>query len=134
MDGFDAADYAESLSCCEKRPCGFAIEVNDEIHAIGFNHGDNEECNCTKDAENPNVLHAEIHALQHAKFLVSENAIGFSTYICCFNCCKELLKRGIVRLYYRDHRNEESKQKGINYLKQNGVEVRHYWKGKERAL
>lgn len=134
MDGFDAADYAESLSCCKKRKCGFSIEVNEEVHAIGFNHGDSEQCNCSTDRENPEVLHAEIHGLKHAKFLVSENAIGFSTYICCFNCCKELLKRGIVKLYYRDHRNDESKQIGINYLKQNGVSVKHYWKGKERVL
>lgn len=131
---FIQAEYAESLSVCEKRPCGFAVQVNDEVVAIGFNHGDEEACNCNLNAENPDCLHAEIHGLKHTVFLSNDDVVAACTYLCCLNCCKEMLRRGIRKLYYRDHRNIESKQQGIRYLRMNGVEVFHFWNGKERNL
>lgn len=128
MNLFQSAEYAESLSHCNKRPCGFSLEVNHEVVSIGFNHGDSEPCNCRPTGQqNPDCLHAEKHGTSNYEYLKSDYVRGASTYICCFDCCVHLFNKGINVLYYRDHRNEPEKQRGINFLKSNGVEVRHEW-------
>ena len=127
MNIFESAEYAASLSECKKRKIGSALSVNGEVVAIGFNHSTGEPCNCSMEQENPGVEHAEISCLKHYKFLHNDHSEFSCTYICCFNCCLEIFEKGIKILYYRDHRNEPEKQRGINFLKSNGVEVRHEW-------
>lgn len=128
MNLFESAEYAESLSECKKRQCGFSLEVNGEIVSLGFNHGNGEECKCRPTGqENPDCDHAEIHGMRHIEFLSSDYVRAASTYICCLNCCKEMVKRGVNVLFYRDHRFEPEKQKGIEFLKLNNVEVLNEW-------
>lgn len=128
MNLFESSEYAESLSECKKRPCGFSLEVNHEVVAIGFNHGSGEVCRCRPTGqENPDCEHAEIHATKNITFLEGDYVRGASTYICCINCCKELVRFGVDVLFYRDHRNELQKQQGIKFLIENGVIVRNEW-------
>lgn len=127
MNIFDSAEYAASLSECKKLKVGAALSVKGEVVAVGYNHAYDEPCSCSMDKENPMVRHAEIACLEHYELLHNDYAEMACTYICCLKCCEYILKKGINVLYYRDHRNEPEKQRGINFLKSNGVEVRHEW-------
>lgn len=126
MNLFDAAEYAESLSNCKKRPVGCSLAINGEVVAIGFNHADSK-CKCKMHEENSKVEHAEICCMKHYEFLKQDYSELAVTYICCLNCSKEIVKRGIRKVYYRDHRPEPDKQLGINYLKSHNVEVSNQW-------
>lgn len=124
MNLFQSAEYAESLSNCLKRRVGASLSINNEVVAIGFNHAD-MSCKCSLSSENPQVQHAEIACLEHYEFLGEEYSEMAVTYICCIDCSKHILKKGVKRIYYRDHRDEKSQ--GINFLKSNGVEVLNEW-------
>lgn len=126
MSLFDSAEYAASLSICNKRKVGAALSVNGEVVAIGFNHGDTELCSCSHEHENPNVIHAEIMALHDFKFLHNDYVELAVNYPPCLNCANEIVKRGVSRVYYTNHRND--KTSGLEFLKLNKVEVLREWK------
>mgnify|MGYP003490518207 FL=1 len=58
-----AQTYAQQ-STCLKRQVGCVVVKDEEVIAYGFNHGYVEECTCSLESKNPNVLHAEAMALQ----------------------------------------------------------------------
>lgn len=127
MNLFESAEYARKSSPCTKRSVGASLAINGEVVALGFNHGNNEKCTCDKSKENPNVKHAEIHCLENYEFLSNEYSEMAVTYICCLNCAKYIVSKGVKVVYYRDHRTEPHKQQGIKFLLENGVIVRNEW-------
>lgn len=126
MSLFESAEYAASLSICNKRKVGASLSVNGEVVAIGFNHGDTEHCSCSHEHENQNVIHAEIMALHDFKFLHNDYVELAVNYPPCLNCANEIVKRGVSRVYYTNHRND--KTSGLEFLKLNKVEVLREWK------
>lgn len=126
MNLFEAAEYAKSLSTCEKRQVGASLAINNQVVAIGFNHAE-QSCKCDMKAENPQIEHAEIHCLKNYEFLDSEYSEMAVTYLCCLPCAEYIHSKGVKVLYYQDHRNEPNKQQGIKFLIENGVIVRNEW-------
>lgn len=124
MNLFQSAEYAESLSECFKRKVGASLSVSGKVVSIGFNHSD-EKCTCSMSHENPNVKHAEVSCLEHYEFLGDEYSEMAVTYVCCIQCSKYMVKKGVKRVYVRDWR--EDKQQGIDFLKLNNVEVLNEW-------
>jgi len=129
MNLFESAEYAESISTCRKRKVGAAIELNNRVVSIGMNHGAYEKCNCRPTGhENPDCLHAEIVAFFSEDDFCFKGGVMSLTYLPCLQCAELILKKGIVKVFYRDHRDEPEKQKGIEFLKLNNVEVLNEWK------
>ena len=128
MNIFESAEYAESLSICKKRKVGSAILLNNKVVSIGFNHGMHENCNCDESKENPDCLHAEIVSFFADDDFCFKGGDMAVTYLPCLNCAKMIIKNGIKRVYYRDHREEDHKQSGIKFLVENGVDVRYEWR------
>lgn len=120
MNLFEAAEYAKSLSECDKRPVGAALSINGEVKGIGFNHAD-EKCSCYKDRENPQVEHAEVHCLKFFDDLSSECAEMAVTYLCCLNCAKYIVEKGVKTVFIKEFR--PNKMSGVRYLEDNNVEV-----------
>lgn len=86
----------KSLSTCHKRQVGCVIYTPNNSY-WGINHGNNETCNCNMNSKNPNVLHAEIHALSYVP--LDETILNVAiTYPPCENCQQALLKRGVKNL------------------------------------
>ena len=126
MNLFESAEYAESLSECKKKQVGASLAINNTVTAIGFNHAEHS-CHCNMNAENPQIEHAEIHCLKNYEFIGNEYSEMAVTYICCLNCAKYIVSKGVKVVYYRDHRTEPHKQQGIKFLLENGVIVRNEW-------
>ena len=126
MNLFESAEYAESLSECKKKRVGASLAINNTVVSLGFNHAEHS-CHCDMNAENPNIEHAEIHCLKNYEFIGNEYSEMAVTYICCLNCAKYIVGKGVKVVYYRDHRTEPQKQQGIKFLLENGVIVRNEW-------
>jgi dCMP deaminase len=126
MNLFESAEYAESISHCTKRPVGAAIELNNRVVSIGWNHGTTEKCNCDKHRSNPDCLHAEAVAFFADDDFCFKGGIIAVTYLPCLNCAKLIVSKGIKSVYYRDHRNDRTQ--GVEFLKLNNVEVLNEWK------
>lgn len=126
MNLFESAEYAESLSECKKKQVGASLAINNTVTSIGFNHAEHD-CHCNMNAENPQIEHAEIHCLKNYEFIGNEYSEMAVTYICCLNCAKYIVSKGVKVVYYRDHRTEPHKQQGIKFLIKNGVIVRNEW-------
>ena len=126
MNLFSAAEYAESISTCGKKPVGAAIELNNRVVSIGMNHGTSEKCVCKKHQSNPDCLHAEVVSFFADDDFCFKGGIMAVTYLPCLNCAKLIVSKGIKSVYYRDHRND--KTQGIEFLKLNNVEVLNEWK------
>lgn len=135
MNLFESAEYAESISHCSKRPVGAAIELNNRVVSIGWNHGTTEKCNCRPTGqENPDCLHAEIVAFFSEDDFCFKGGVMALTYLPCLQCAELIAKKGIAEIYYRDHRIESKKQKGIDFLIAKNIKVSHFWEGRERVL
>ena len=128
MNLFESAEYASSLSVCNKRKVGSAILLNNRVVSIGFNHGSNEKCKCEGLKENPDCLHAEVVSFFADDDFCFSGGIMAVTYLPCLNCAKLILKKGIKTVFYRDDRKEPNKRLGIDFLNDNGVEVLNEWR------
>lgn len=126
MDIFKQAEYAESLSICRKKKVGAAVELNNRVVSIGWNHGENEKCNCDLHKSNPDCLHAEVVSFFAEDDFCFRGGIIAVTYLPCLNCAKLIASKGIKTVYYRDHKDD--KTQGIEFLKLNNVEVLNEWK------
>lgn len=131
MNLFKSAEYAASLSNCKKKQVGAALSINGEVVSVGFNHPD-AICKCDLSKTNPHVIHAEVACLEHYEFLGNDLSELAVTYICCLDCSEYILRKGVKRVYVRDWR--EDKTQGVKFLQLNGVNVSHFWEGKERFL
>ena len=90
----EACKYAE-LSTCLKRQVGCVVVKDGEVIAYGFNHGYTEECTCSLESKNPNVLHAEAMALQgHCIDYIDAHI--YITHPPCNNC-QELIKQKQIK-------------------------------------
>lgn len=121
-------ECAEAFAKCsvgERLRVGAVIVKNNRIVSCGYNalpehiRGRLEDENgCTR----PVVRHAEKNALM-GLIRSNESAIGailFCTTSCCELCAVDIVDSGIVKFYYRNNYRDMS---GIQYLRDNGVEV-----------
>lgn len=89
-----AQTYAQQ-STCLKRQVGCVVVKDEEVIAYGFNHGYVEECACSLESKNPNVLHAEAMALQgHCIDYIDAHI--YITHPPCNNC-QELIKQKQIK-------------------------------------
>lgn len=98
-------------SCCKKRKVG-ALVTNGNLFTIGFNHGTTEQCNCSLHTKNPNVIHAEQHALSQ----INNPDVIYVSYRPCENCQKLIVKSDISKVVtFGDFDSD--------YLSDNGVQI-----------
>ena len=118
---------AESLSPCNKIKVGAVLVRDGNIITYGYNghtlRKPNTSClyYCSKCYGNQNssceFLHAEEIILEYAH----TGDDMFISYSPCIYCAKEIVERKIRRVVYF---NEFHKLEGLNYLKEQGIEVR----------
>ena len=119
---------AEAFAMCsnsKRLKVGCVIVKNNRIISCGYNalpeHIDGsleDELGNTK----PEVRHAEKNALM-GLIKSNETAVGatlFCTHSMCRLCAIDIVDSGIIKVYYRE---EYRNILGIDYLKNNGVEV-----------
>jgi dCMP deaminase len=145
----DCAERYARLSTARRLKVGALVVKDDRVISIGYNGtAPGADNNCEIEPENwdgdirtlrtkPNVIHAECNALaklvhQTARidgnYAVSvttvneaEGADLFCNFACCKPCAEAMIAHGIKRFFYRyAYRDTE----GLDYLEQNGVEVK----------
>lgn len=95
----EAFKYA-AQSKCRKRQVGCVVVKDQQIIAYGFNHGYTEQCNCSMQHKNPNVIHAEQMALQGTDDAY-HGAILYVTYQPCSACAELIISKGIQAVHYQ---------------------------------
>ena len=115
------AEWYEKASLCNKRKVG-AVVVSDKGNLLswGVNHGLGEVCNCDMNAKNPNVIHAEVMAIENAPPNAMVNGSIYVTYMPCLDCAKKIVDAGIIKVVYRD---ESNNVEGRDYLQKYYVTV-----------
>ena len=122
---------AEAFAECsvgERLKVGTVIVKNNRIVSCGYNALPLHLSGKLEDEQGntrPEVRHSEINALM-ALIKSHESAVG-STLITIHSCCKmcaiDIVDSGVERVIYKE---EFRSLDGINYLKQNGVQVVKY--------
>lgn len=112
----EAFKYA-TQSKCRKRQVGCVVVRDQQIIAYGFNHGYTEECNCSMQHKNPNVIHAEQMALQGIDDLYV-GATLYVTYQPCLACAELIVSKGINTVVYSQ---KAKSNQSIKFLNRNNV-------------
>lgn len=121
----ETAEVFAKCSVGERLKVGAVVVKNNSIISVGYNglpealDGPLEDdCGNTR----PEVRHAEKNALMRLtkSHESSVDAVLFVTHACCKLCAIDIVDAGIKSVYYR---NDYRDMSGIEYLKQNGVEV-----------
>lgn len=146
----DVAERYARLSTARRLKVGAIVVENDRVISIGYNGtAPGADNNCEIEPENwdgdirklrtkPEVIHAEINALNKLvtseqwvhtgpnteTLVITTDAKGadlFCNFACCKPCAAAIKRAGIKTFYYRyAYRDTE----GLDYLEQNGVEVK----------
>lgn len=121
-------ECAEAFAKCSvgvRLKVGSVIVKNNRIISCGYNALPAHIDGNLEDDEGktkPEVRHSEKNALM-GLVKSNESAIGatlFCTHACCKFCAIDIVDSGIVKVFYRyKYRTNE----GLEYLKDNGVEV-----------
>ena len=126
-----AKEWAK-LSYCERKQVGALIVKNQMIISDGYNGTPSGFANCCEDKDgktNWYVLHAEANAI--LKTASSTHDCGGATLYLTMSPCKECSKlvhqAGIKRLVFI---NKYKDAAGIDFLKEAGVDVLEFDKGK----
>ncbi len=112
-------------SYAQRKQVGAIAVKNNNIIAYGYNGtptGMSNECESSDGKTKKEVLHAELNLIcKCAKSGISiAGATIYVTLSPCIECAKLILQCGIKRVVYlEEYRNLD----GINFLKQNGIEV-----------
>ena len=129
--------YAEALmqtaiiwagqSYCVKRQVGAVVELNGRIKSTGFNGTKPGQPNVCEDINgktmHDKVIHAEINAMRLCSPEDMLGATMWCTCAPCFECSKVIEENGFSAVVYKDYYKNED---GINYLKDNGIDVFEY--------
>lgn len=128
-----AAEVYSKLSSAKRLQVGCVVVKDNTIVGIGYNGMPSGWTNDCEDViqlsddtvelkTKPEVLHAETNALAKIARSTnsSEGASLFVTHAPCIDCAKLIYQSGINSIYYRNSYRDE---KGIDFLKQCGVEV-----------
>lgn len=122
---------AEAFAECsvgERLKVGTVIVKNNRIVSCGYNALPLHLSGKLEDEQGntrPEVRHSEINALM-ALIKSHESAVGstlITTHSCCKMCAIDIVDSGVERVIYKE---EFRSLDGINYLKQNGVQVVKY--------
>ncbi len=119
---------AEAFAECSnatRLKVGSVIVKDNRIISCGYNaHAEhiNDECELPDGSTDPRVRHSEKNALMG---LIRSNqsavdAVLFCTHACCKFCAIDIVDAGIKKVYYRHEYRDNS---GVEYLKNNGVQV-----------
>ena len=119
---------AEAFAECSnatRLKVGSVIVKDNRIISCGYNaHAEhiNDPCEIPDGSTDPRVRHSEKNALMG---LVRSNqsavdAVLFCTHACCRYCAIDIVDAGIKKVYYRHEYRDNS---GVEYLKNNGVQV-----------
>jgi len=122
---FKCAEAFAECSSSKRLKVGSVIIKNNRIVSCGYN-GLPEHMNGEMEDENgktkPQVRHSEMNALL-GLIKSNESAVG-ATLICTHSCCElcavNIVDSGITNFYYK---HEYRCDKGVQYLKDNGVTV-----------
>lgn len=128
-----AAEVYSKLSSAKRLQVGCVVVKDNTIIGIGYNGMPSGWTNDCEDViqlsddtvelkTKPEVLHAETNALAKIARSTnsSEGASLFVTHAPCIDCAKLIHQSGINSIYYRNSYRDE---RGIDFLKQCGVEV-----------
>ena len=128
-----AAEVYSKLSSAKRLQVGCVVVKDNTIIGIGYNGMPSGWTNDCEDViqlsddtvelkTKPEVLHAETNALAKIARSTnsSEGASLFVTHAPCIDCAKLIYQSGINSIYYRNSYRDE---KGVDFLKQCGVEV-----------
>lgn len=119
---------AEAFAECSnatRLKVGSVIVKDNRIISCGYNaHASHisDQCELPDGTTDPRVRHSEKNALMG---LIRSNqsaveSVMFCNYSCCKLCAIDIVDSGVRKFYYRNTYRDTS---GIDYLKQNGVEV-----------
>lgn len=108
-------EAAERNASCGRLKVGAALEIQGGVAVTSYNEIMDPEHTCgienCKDANGrcDKTIHAERNVLAQASRLGirTEGATMYVTHFPCLDCTKQIIKSGIVRIYYRDdYRND----------------------------
>lgn len=126
-------ECAEAFAKCSparRLKVGSVLVKNNRIISCGYNalaEHVNGDCEDENGKTRPEVRHSEANALK-GLIKSSESAVGatlFCTHSSCKMCAIDIVDAGITRVFYKDEFRESD---GIEYLRNNGVEVIKYEK------
>ena len=134
--GFELAENASLKSNCKKRSVGACLEfwISGELRNViyGCNRHTENDCNCKKGYHDPLVNHAEISVTKdlnnvpkHVRAMKGQELILKVTYQPCLNCAKQIVKKGISKVYFRDSKPKD--QSGIDFLIKHKIKVSNRW-------
>lgn len=121
----DIAEKMSELSYANRKKVGCIIVRDNRILSSGYNRtppGSDINCEDENGITKPNVVHAEINAIQKA-YNKGESILGATMYVtlsCCLICAQKIVYSGISRVIYKEEYRDTS---GIKYLNENEVEV-----------
>lgn len=118
------AELISSASYCNKKKVGAIIVKDNSIVSFGYNGTPSGfDNNCEDNNETKSiVLHAESNAISKCAMSV-QSTFGSSLYCTlspCEQCAKLIIQSGIKKVVYKELYRCK---KGINLLKQAGVEI-----------
>jgi dCMP deaminase len=119
-----AMEWAK-LSYCERKQVGALIVKDRMIISDGYNGTPSGSRNCCEDENGKTqwyVLHAEANAILKlaGSTQSAKDATLYLTLSPCKECSKLVLQAGIKKVVYI---NEYSDTQGIDFLKNNGIEI-----------
>ena len=138
----DCAERYARLSKARRLKVGALVVQGDRVISIGYNGtepGADNNCEIEPDdwdgdirklKTKPEVIHAEVNALRklHVEYengqVVYHEACDadlFCNFACCKPCAEAMTEAGIKRFFYRYAYRDTA---GLDYLEENGVEVR----------
>ena len=124
-------DCAEAFAKCSnatRLKVGSVVVKDNRIISCGYNaHAEHIDapCELPDGTTDPRLRHSEKNALM-GLVRSNQSAVGatlFCTHSCCQLCAIDIVDAGIKEFYYK---NEYRDSTGLQYLLQNGVEVRKY--------
>ena len=122
------------LSTCQSKQVGAVLVKEDRILAIGYNGVPSGLPHCCDMHFDSREEHSEwsttheLHAEQNVISFCAKNSIStkdsviFVSLSPCIHCAKIILAAGVKEVYYLEEYDRD--KKGIEFLKQNGVDVR----------
>lgn len=122
---------AEAFAECsvgKRLKVGSVIVKNNRIISCGYNALPGHIDGLLEDEDGitrAEVRHSEKNALM-GLIKSNESAVGatlFCTHSCCKLCAIDVVDSGIVKVYYQEDYRDSS---GIEYLRENGVEVEKF--------
>jgi dCMP deaminase len=115
------AHIISTLSHCHKRKVGCVIVTVSNRLVVGYNGSAPGDCNCCEDPAGntlPNIIHAELNALNKVDTGDVTGATLFVTYCPCIPCMKQIIQHGIKEVFFGSY---PTKQSEIDFMNNSGI-------------